>query len=184
MKFIQLVFILGYAITVFASDSPDTREISDPKLIVSSAAEGVAPISVDDLFYTRSIGAGAWSPDGKQIVFITNLTGRNNLWKVSSDGGWPVQLSQSDDRQSGAAWSPDGKWIVFQSDRAGDEMYDIYAIPSDGGAVVNLTNTPISPRRTRHGHRTESGWPSSTNRRRRPPPTSPFLTGAHTPCAT
>jgi dipeptidyl aminopeptidase/acylaminoacyl peptidase len=142
MKFIQLVFILGYAITVFASDSPDTREISDPKSIVSSAAEGVAPISVDDLFYTRSIGAGAWSPDGKQIVFITNLTGRNNLWKVSSDGGWPVQLSQSDDRQSGAAWSPDGKWIVFQSDRAGDEMYDIYAIPSDGGAVVNLTNTP------------------------------------------
>jgi len=142
MKFIQLVFILGYAINVFASDSPDTREISDPKSIVSSAAEGVAPISVDDLFYTRSIGAGAWSPDGKQIVFITNLTGRNNLWKVSSDGGWPVQLSQSDDRQSGAAWSPDGKWIVFQSDRAGDEMYDIYAIPSDGGAVVNLTNTP------------------------------------------
>jgi Tol biopolymer transport system component len=73
MKFIQLVFILGYAITVFASDSPDTREISDPKSIVSSAAEGVAPISVDDLIYTRSIGAGAWSPDGKQIVFITNL---------------------------------------------------------------------------------------------------------------
>ena len=115
MKFIQLVFILGYATTVFASDSPDTREITDPKSIVSSAVEGVVPISVDDLFYTRSIGAGAWSPDGKQIVFITNLTGRNNLWKVSSGGGWPVQLSQSDDRQSGAAWSPDGKWIVFQS---------------------------------------------------------------------
>jgi hypothetical protein len=31
VKFIQLVFILGYAITVFASDSPDTREITDPK---------------------------------------------------------------------------------------------------------------------------------------------------------
>jgi hypothetical protein len=70
VKFIQLVFILGYATTVFASDSPDTREITDPKSIVSSAVEGVVPISVDDLFYTRSIGAGAWSPDGKQIVFI------------------------------------------------------------------------------------------------------------------
>jgi TolB protein len=80
---------------------------------------------VDDLFYTRSTGAGAWSPDGKQIVFITNLTGRNNLWKVSSDGGWPVQLSQSDARQSGAAWSPDGKWIVFQSDQAGDDRLDL-----------------------------------------------------------
>jgi dipeptidyl aminopeptidase/acylaminoacyl peptidase len=142
MKFAPLLFILVNTMTAFASDSPDAREITDPKSIVSSADNGVVSLSVDDLFYTRAIDAGAWSPDGNQIVFITNLTGRNNLWKVNSDGGWPVQLSQSDDRQSGAAWAPDGKWIVFQSDQAGNEMYDIYAIPSDGGTVVNLTNTP------------------------------------------
>src|ERR1700746_1355183 len=184
MKFIQLVFILGYAITVFASDSPDTREISDPKSIVSSAAEGVAPISVDDLFYTRSIGAGAWSPDGKQIVFITNLTGRNNLWKVSSDGGWPVQLSQSDDRQSGAAWCR--MESGSSSNRSEREMKCTIFTPSRAMAArwSTLPTRPISPRRTRHGHLTESGWPSRTQRRSRPPPTSPFLTGAHTPCAT
>jgi Tol biopolymer transport system component len=142
MKFTLLLFILVYTMTAFASDSPDTREITDPKSIVSSADKGVVSLSVDDLFYTRSMDAGGWSPNGNEIVFITNLSGRNNLWKVSSDGGWPVQLSQSDDRQSGAAWAPDGKWIVFQSDQAGNEMYDIYAVPSDGGTVVNLTNTP------------------------------------------
>ena len=142
MKFTPLLFMLVYTMTAFASDSPDAREITDPKSIVSSADKGVVSLSVDDLFYTRSIDAGAWSPNGNEIVFITNLTGRNNLWKVSSDGGWPVQLSQSDDRQSGAAWAPDGKWIVFQSDQAGNEMYDIYAVPSNGGTVVNLTNTP------------------------------------------
>jgi dipeptidyl aminopeptidase/acylaminoacyl peptidase len=142
VKFIPLLFILVYAMTAFASDSPDTREITDPKSIVSRLDKGVVSLSVDDLFCTRSIDAGAWSPDGNEIVFITNLTGRNNLWKVSSNGGWPVQLSQSDDRQSGAAWSPDGKWIVFQSDQAGNEMYDIYVVPSDGGTAVNLTNTP------------------------------------------
>jgi dipeptidyl aminopeptidase/acylaminoacyl peptidase len=141
-KFSPLLFIIAHAMTAFASDSPDTREITDPKSIVSSADKGVVSLSVDDLFYTRSIDAGAWSPNGNEVVFITNLTGRNNLWKVNSDGGWPVQLSQSDDRQSGAAWAPDGKWIVFQSDQAGDEMYDIYAVPSNGGTVVNLTNTP------------------------------------------
>jgi dipeptidyl aminopeptidase/acylaminoacyl peptidase len=64
------------------------------------------------------------------------------LWKVNADGGWPIQLSQSDDRQAGATWSPDGKWITFESDRGGGELYDVYAIPSDGGVVVNLTNTP------------------------------------------
>jgi dipeptidyl aminopeptidase/acylaminoacyl peptidase len=141
VKVLISALILLFALNVGASDSPDTREITDSKSIVSSAVDNASPIPVDDLFYTRSTGGGAWSPDGKQIVFFTNLTGRNNLWKVSADGGWPIQLSQSDDRQQFASWSPDGEWIVFQSDKAGGEIYDIYAIPSNGGTVVNLTNS-------------------------------------------
>ncbi len=141
VKFAALGLIFLFLLTSFATDSPDTREITDPKGITSGNADGAFPIPIDDLFYTRSTGGGAWSPDGKQIVFSTNFTGRNNLWKVSAEGGWPIQLSQSDDRQSSATWSPDGKWIVFQSDHGGGEMYDLYAIPGNGGAVVNLTNT-------------------------------------------
>ena len=143
MKFSRIALLLIFSISALAaSDSPDTREITDPKSVASTPAMGAIPIPVDDLFYTRSVGGGAWSPDGKQVVFSTNLTGRNNLWKVGAEGGWPIQLSQSDDRQSGATWSPDGKWIVFQSDKGGGEIYDLFAIPSDGGDVVNLTNTP------------------------------------------
>ena len=142
MKFFTLAAVLMLLLSAAASDSPDTREITDPKMIVSTSADAAFPIPVDDLFFTRSTSGAAWSPDGKQVVFTTNLTGRNNLWKVSAEGGWPIQLSQSDDRQSGATWSPDGKWIVFQSDRAGGELYDLYAVPSAGGEVVNLTNTP------------------------------------------
>jgi dipeptidyl aminopeptidase/acylaminoacyl peptidase len=142
MKSIILVAGLSCAAAALAADSPDVREITDPKSLVSQSVKDALPVPIDDLFYTRSVQGGAWSPDGKQIVFATNLTGRYNLWKVSSDGGWPIQLSQSDERQSGATWSPDGKWIAFEADRGGDEMYDVYAIPSDGGAVVNLTNTP------------------------------------------
>jgi dipeptidyl aminopeptidase/acylaminoacyl peptidase len=65
-----------------------------------------------------------------------------NLWKVSAAGGWPVQLSQSDERQYSGTWSPDGKWIAFQQDTGGNELWDLFAIPSDGGAAVNLTGTP------------------------------------------
>lgn len=142
MKLSRLAIVFLFAITVFASDSPDTREITDPKSLTSLSEPGAGPVPIDDLFYTRSISGGAWSPDGKQIVFTTNMTGRLNLWKVDAAGGWPIQLSQSDDRQYGANWSPDGKWIVFESDKGGAEIYDLYAIPSDGGEVVNLTNTP------------------------------------------
>ncbi|MFI5056696.1 MAG: prolyl oligopeptidase family serine peptidase [Candidatus Acidiferrales bacterium] len=124
-----------------AATSPDTREITDPKKIKSTEMSGAGPVPIDDLFYTRSTGGGAWSPDGKEVAFTSNFTGRFNLWKVSSSGGWPIQLSQSDDRQGGAVWSPDGKWILFQSDRGGGEIYDLFAIPANGGEIINLTKT-------------------------------------------
>ncbi len=124
------------------ASSPDDRPITDPHSIQSQSNASAHPIPIDDLYFTRDVSDPSWSPDGGQIVFSTNITGRQNLWKVNSGGGWPIQLAQSDDRQSNAAWSPDGKWIVFQQDAGGNELYDLYAVPSDGGEIANLTGTP------------------------------------------
>jgi len=121
---------------------PDDRALTDPKSVLSASNALARPAPVDDLYYTRSVFGAAWSPDGQQIVFTSDISGRSNLWKVRASGGWPIQLVQSDDRQYNAVWSPDGKWIVYQQDQAGNELWDLYAIPSDGGEVVNLTNTP------------------------------------------
>jgi dipeptidyl aminopeptidase/acylaminoacyl peptidase len=125
-----------------ASTGPDDRPLTDPKSVVSESNPAARPAPIDDLYYTRSVFGAAWSPDGQQIVFTTDISGRSNLWKVRASGGWPIQLTQSDDRQYSAVWSPDGKWIVYQQDRAGDELWDLYAIPSAGGEPLNLTNTP------------------------------------------
>jgi dipeptidyl aminopeptidase/acylaminoacyl peptidase len=125
-----------------ASTGPDDRPLRDPKSVVSALNPAARPAPIDDLYYTRSVFGAAWSPDGKQIVFTTDISGRSNLWKVRASGGWPIQLTPSDDRQYSAVWSPDGKWIVYQQDRAGNELWDLYAVPSEGGEVVNVTNTP------------------------------------------
>jgi dipeptidyl aminopeptidase/acylaminoacyl peptidase len=138
-----LVFICcSLGTRLVASTGPDNRPLTDPKSVVSSSNPVARPAPIDDLYYTKSVFGAAWSPDGQQIVFTSDIAGRFNLWKVSASGGWPIQLTQSDDRQYNAGWSPDGKWIVYQQDRAGDELWDLYAVPSDGGEIINLTNTP------------------------------------------
>lgn len=128
--------------TLLAATLPNERQITGPGSIVSASNSGAVAVPVQDLYYTRSVSGASWSPNGREIAFTTNLTGRENLWKVSASGGWPIQLSQSDDRQSDAAWSPDGKWIVYQQDFGGGAVFDLFAIPSDGGTPANLTNTP------------------------------------------
>ena len=135
-----LVFahVLAFCSLALASSSPEDRAITDPRSVTSESNSRAHAVPIGDLYYTRSSGGAAWSPDGSEIVFTTDMTGRPNLWKVRASGGWPVQLVQSDERQYAAAWSPDGKWIVYQQDKGGNEMWDLYAIPSDGGEAVNL----------------------------------------------
>ena len=141
MKFLRLLLTLLAPVALIGLSGPDDRQITDPKSIESAANAGAKPIPIDELFFTRNVGGPSWSPDGEEIVFTTNLTGRDNLWKVSVSGSWPIQLSQSDDREYGAVWSPDGKSVVYSSDRGGQEYFDLFAIPSRGGEAVNLTNT-------------------------------------------
>ena len=139
-----LVFahVLAFCSLALASSSPEDRAITDPRSVTSESNSRAHAVPIGDLYYTRSSGGAAWSPDGSEIVFTRDMTGRPNLWKVRASGGWPLQLVQSDERQYAAAWSPDGKWIVYQQDKGGNEMWDLFAIPSDGGEAVNLTSTP------------------------------------------
>lgn len=126
---------------VFAR-SPEERTITDPASIVSVRNADAQPIRIEDLFFSRNITDPSWSPDGKEIVFTTNLTGRMNLWKVPSQGGWPVQIAVSDDRQMSAVWSPDGRWIAWEEDRGGNEAWDLYVVAPRGGKPLNLTESP------------------------------------------
>ena len=86
-------------------------------------------------------GSLSFSPDGSQIAYIVNTSGQYNLWRRSSEGGYPHQLTTYQDRSvSAVSWSPDGKWVAFSADYEGDEFYQLFAIPADGGVPIQITN--------------------------------------------
>jgi dipeptidyl aminopeptidase/acylaminoacyl peptidase len=120
------------------------QAVTDPTKLESRNVADMSAFSIEKLYMTRIIGSSTWSPDGRQVAFISNISGRNNLWIVPATGGWPTQLTISDQRQSQPAWSPDGTWIAYTSDHDGDEQWDIFMVSPKTGDVVNLTTSPES----------------------------------------
>src|SRR5207248_9159699 len=135
-----LLTILLLAISSLAQ--AQTTAITDAKQIKSkSLGHDVQRLSIEKLYMTRAIGGTTWSPDGKQIAFVTNISGRNNVWLVGADGGWPMQLTVSDQRQMQPAWSPDGWWIAYSSDHDGNVHCNMFVLSPTTGGVVNVSKT-------------------------------------------
>src|SRR4030095_12615204 len=53
------------------------------------------------------------SPDGKKLVFISMLSGKEQLFTMDADGKNIAQLTRADAAHEDQAWSPDAKKIAF-----------------------------------------------------------------------
>jgi Tol biopolymer transport system component/DNA-binding winged helix-turn-helix (wHTH) protein len=81
---------------------------------------------------------GDWSPDGKRLVFFTNLTGPYDLFTVSADGGFPQRLTKAPFDKVLPHWSRDGSSIYYSSRRNG--VAEIWKLPLSGGEGVQMTH--------------------------------------------
>ncbi|MEL6674390.1 MAG: S9 family peptidase [Bacteroidota bacterium] len=54
-----------------------------------------------------------WSPDGQWISFVSNRSGKSQIYLIRLAGGEAFQLSQTDGNIFTYAWSPDGSQIAF-----------------------------------------------------------------------
>ncbi|MGA9529515.1 MAG: S9 family peptidase [Terriglobales bacterium] len=143
MRIVYLFVMVGLMTSfAHAANLPAPQTVTDPKQISSRPDARVEKnLTIEKLYMTRQVGGSTWSPEGKTVAFITNLSGRNNIWLVPSEGGWPLQLTVSDQRQTSPVWSPNGKWIAYMSDYDGDEQWDIFLVSPKTGQVINVTNT-------------------------------------------
>ncbi len=84
--------------------------------------------------------APSWSPDGKELAYVSTKNGNPEIYIMSADGSSERLLlrSKSDNviNTTAPGWSPDGKWLCFSSTTGG-----IYITSSDGKRVLQLTQT-------------------------------------------
>jgi dipeptidyl aminopeptidase/acylaminoacyl peptidase len=115
------------------------------------------PLDIDTLYHTRAIAALRWSTDNDSLYFETNITGRYNIWRVPSIGGWPVQLTVSDERHFLEDPSPDGRYLLYGQDVQGDEKPNLYTLSLEDYSINNLTRTEkIGYRDMRWSHDSKS----------------------------
>jgi TolB protein len=84
----------------------------------------------------------AWSPNGRQIVLISNRHGGMKVHILNAsgdaDGSEMQQITSGPNEDDSPAWSPDGRQIAFVS--VHDRVSDIFIMNADGGDVRQVTH--------------------------------------------
>ncbi len=98
--------------------------------------------SIERYLNIRSAGSPNFSPDGKRIAFLTNITGTSQIWFVDANGGYPEQMTAYQDNVAFVRWSAKGNFLIFGKASGGDENTQFFWMSSDGAEIKQLTNAP------------------------------------------
>ena len=81
----------------------------------------------------------AWSPDGRSIAFCRELSGRFEIWRISTQGGAERKLGESSACE-GLSWSPDGKYLALVDKVAPQAPNCIFTQAVETGEKQRLTS--------------------------------------------
>ncbi len=101
-----------------------------------------------------------WSPDGRQIAFVTDRGGGDNIWLMNADGSNKRALTKEDFRlMNQPSWSPDGQYIVAKKHFTTGRSLgtgEVWLFHVAGGTGVPLVKRPNET------HQKELGEPTFT----------------------
>ncbi|MBI4497111.1 MAG: S9 family peptidase [Chloroflexi bacterium] len=90
----------------------------------------------------RSAYGASFSPSGRRVAFLTDVTGVPQVWSVGVGGGWPQQLTFTDERVSVAAYAWHARHLVIGMDSGGNERQQLFLLAEDGSRLTPLTHNP------------------------------------------
>lgn len=122
--------------------------------MLSAAAADKRPLTHQDLWLMKRVGAPVASPDGKWAVASVTEPAYDakeqvsDLWLFAIEGSAPPRkLTQTKGAESGADWSPDGTRLVFSAKREGDEVNQLYVLDvAAGGEAQRITSLSTGAR--------------------------------------
>jgi len=90
----------------------------------------------------------AYSPNGREIAFCSDRTGKYQVWLMQQDGSGQHPLTRGPYEALFPRYSPNGKRIAYEADDGGPPKADIYVVGVRGGAARRFTGAPgndVSP---------------------------------------
>ncbi|MCA1728520.1 MAG: S9 family peptidase [Actinobacteria bacterium] len=76
----------------------------------------------------RAAYSATWSPDGRRVAFLTDITGVPQAWEVPVEGGWPEQLTFHEERISSIRYSPVENRLLYGMDAGGNERTQLFLL--------------------------------------------------------
>ncbi|WP_252503799.1 S9 family peptidase [Sporosarcina sp. Marseille-Q4943] len=89
--------------------------------------------TVEQFFRTYTITNFAVNKDETKLIFNSNLNGKMNLWAMDLPGSYPYLFAHRDESCNFIKFDSDNRYVLAGYDNNGDENYQIYAIPFEGG---------------------------------------------------
>ena len=80
-----------------------------------------------------------WSPDGKWIAFVSDRSGRDEVWIADEFGKNLKQLSDLDTEKPSLTWAPDSKSLLYTS-----SDHKLYRVETAGGKTEVVVSSEVS----------------------------------------
>ena len=111
-------------------------------LFLFAVSLSAQPYTIQQYLSIKSASGPTFSPDARQIAYLTNVTGTSQVWLIDLPNGKPRQLTNYEDNVSFVRWLPDGGGLIFGKARGGDENTQFFWMKTDGSGVRELTKDP------------------------------------------